>query len=192
MKKSYLLLIFMSFIFITFIITSCSTGRIDSLERKPDEAIIIAKVHVKNQKNGVTSKTDFIFDETTWGTYHVRADSKKYFYMKLPLGNHYLSRISIGDKSINLNEFFITFETKESKIYYIGDLSFELDMGANIGLMFGLIGALAYEGRSVVMPPVAVKNNFDSTTTYFNNLFKNTEPIYPCLIKIDSSMIGKK
>lgn len=189
--KTKLLFVFIIVISLSIIITSCSTGRIESLERNSDEAIIIAKVKVNNQNEDVTNDAVFLFDETAYGTYHVRTDLEEYFYMKIPLGNHYISRISIGSRSINLIDSFLTFETKESKIYYIGDLSFELDLGVNVGASFGLLGALAYEGRKVVMPPVAIKNNFERSKTYFNNIFKNVEIIYPNLVRIDSSNIGR-
>ena len=36
-----------------FMLTGCSTGRIASLNRKPNEAIIIAKIQIKNRNNFV-------------------------------------------------------------------------------------------------------------------------------------------
>lgn len=171
-------------------INGCSTGRIESTARTSGEAILIGKLNVINQGNDVSKSSSILFDETAWGTYGVVPDSKRYFYLKLPIGNHYLSRLNFeGDKSINMTNNYITLSLPESKIYYCGDLTFTTDLGTNMGSLFGAIGAISYETRDVDMPPLKVDINYEAAKNYFNAIITNREEIEMCILKIDTSQV---
>jgi hypothetical protein len=183
MKK--IIFLFLSIIF-SVILTACSTGRIDSLVRKPNEAIIIANVNIINNHYNETSNSVLMFDETSMGTFHVKPDGKSFIYMKLPIGKYNLSRIEIGNRSINLPKYYTNFEIRESKLYYIGDILTELELNVNVGSAFGLIGALAYEGRTVTLPPVKVYDNYINAVSYFKSIFPCNDTIIPCIMQVDT------
>ena len=63
-------------------ISGCSMGRIASLDRKPNEAIIIAKIQIKNGDSYVNNKWNFLLDERLWATWAVWPDEQNYIYMK--------------------------------------------------------------------------------------------------------------
>ncbi len=169
---------------------ACSTGRIESTARTSGEAILIGKLRVINQGDDVSKSSSILFDETAWGTYGVVPDSKQYFYLKLPIGNHYLSRLNLeGDKSINMTNNYITLSLPESRIYYCGDLTFTTDLGTNVASMLGVIGALSYETRDVDMPPLKVEMNYPEAKNYFNAIINNREEIEMCILKIDTLQV---
>lgn len=174
---------------IILIVTACSNGRIESLERKPNESIVIAKLKIMNYDEDVTEDSGVLFDEILWGTYGVLPDDSCFIYLKLPVGNHYLARIANGNKSINLPETMLRFETPESKIYYLGDITVKLELDMNISAAFGLIGAMAYEGRNVKQPPFTVDNKIEDAKKYFNSMFPSNETITQCKFYCDSTSV---
>ena len=64
-----------------FMITGCSTGRIASLNRKPNEAIIIANIQIKNGDSYLNNKWNFLLDERLWAKLAVWPDSAKRVWM---------------------------------------------------------------------------------------------------------------
>jgi hypothetical protein len=193
MKKSKYLVLGLLLI---LVITGCSTGRINSLERKSNECIVIAKVYIKNYGEDFTYGSRFFFDGRTRSVVPVYPDDFYYIYFKLTLGNHFLGRIENDDRSINLYDDYLRFETPESKIYYLGDISTELSLDMNYGsflYVFGAIGGIVgnriYENRSVKQPKMVIENRIGEAITYFNSIFENKEEIIQCKIYNDSTNI---
>lgn len=179
-----------SYVLLCLIIISCGTGRISNLERKPNEAIVIAKMRIIDKRNNITKSSGILFDETFWNKYSVNPDDSSYIYIKLPLGKHYIARIEYGSKSQNLPENLITFNTPESRIYYIGDINMQLfTLEANYGFKYGIIGTILYETRDVDTPLIYVENNYIDAKTYFTNLFPTNEEIILSIAEIDSNFL---
>jgi hypothetical protein len=180
------IIIFCSSLIFAILLLSCATGRIESLTRLPNEAIVIAKLKILNFGDDETSNTHLLFNERAWGTYHVKPDDSNYIYMKLPIGKHNLARVSIEDRSINIPDTYTSFVIPEGKIYYIGDISTKLRLRPNLGFMFGLLGALAYESRSLELPEIIVENNINQATSYFKKMFPSSDTIYTSIMNVDT------
>ncbi len=171
-----------TFLIIGFIIISCGTGRIDNLERKPDEAIVIAKMRIIDEEYDITQESEIFFSKEG-----VSADAASYVYFKIPCGRNNISRIETSYGSQNLQSYLIRYIVPESKIYYIGDISLKFDIPANWqAIAFGLIGHLAYESRDVENPDVEIKDNFESAKTHFKKLFPTNEEIYKSIAVFDT------
>ena len=91
--------------------------------------------------------------------------------MKLPLGKHFLSGIAFNNRSINLTDKLLKFETPENKIYYLGDINIILSLDFNDTFTNGLIGALEYDNRSKTPPAIWIDNKIKNAKFYFNSLF---------------------
>ena len=130
-----------------FIITGCSTGRIASLNRKPNEAIIIAKIQIKNGDSYLNNKWNFLFDERLWAKWAVWPDEQNYIYMKVPVGKHFIALLQYKEFHKNIPDNYLTIDIKENKIYYIGDLvlnwTIDKKMDATIYYGGGAIGGAA-------------------------------------------------
>jgi hypothetical protein len=138
------------------IISACSSGRIDSLEKRADECIVIAKVFIKNYNKDITRESTLSFDAIVWSLFDVKPDDSCYIYLKLPLGKHFHGRIEYIRGSINLPKRMLVFETPESKVYYLGHISTELSLETHLSLFAGIVGWITYESRDVEKPPVLV------------------------------------
>ncbi|MDT3738782.1 MAG: hypothetical protein RO257_04700 [Candidatus Kapabacteria bacterium] len=176
-----------TFLIIGFIIISCGTGRIDNLERKPDEAIVIAKMRIRNLHENITNSATIFFDKSFWGTLYVKADDSSYIYLTLPIGRHYLSSIAENIESQGLPSDLITFELPESKIYYIGEINMRFNLDKNWGIYFGLLGQLLYDSRPVIPPFIFVEDNYEDAKGYFTKLFPTDEIIYKSIAAFDST-----
>lgn len=168
-------------------IAACGTGRIESLYRQPDEAIVIAKVKLLDGKDNRTDEGKIFFG----GANGVEPDDSGYVYFKVYTGKYYFARVQMGNESVKLPKTYTSFEIPESKIYYIGDITAYLNMEFNYGAGFGLLGALAYEGRHVRVPPVNVENNYEKDTYYFKNIFPMQDTIIPVIMRVDSAQLQK-
>lgn len=62
------------------LITGCSTGRITTLNRKPNEAIIIAKIQIQNGDSYLNNKWNLLLDERLWAKWAVWPDEKLYLH----------------------------------------------------------------------------------------------------------------
>lgn len=107
--------------------------------------------------------------------------------MKIPVGLHYLARIEIDSKSLNIPETFTSFETSKGGLYYIGDITTCVELDFNAGMMFGLMGGLAYEIRQVDPPQIYVDNNYNDAVKYFKSKFPTDEPIILNLMQADTT-----
>ena len=105
-----------------FLITGCSTGRITSLNRNPNEAIIIAKIQIKDGDTYLNNKWNFLLDERLWAKWAVLPDEHNYIYMKLPVGKHFIALLQYNGLHKNIPDNYLTIDIKENKIYYIGDI----------------------------------------------------------------------
>jgi hypothetical protein len=170
------------FVFISFIIISCGSGRIENLERKPNEAIVIAKMKIIDEEYDITQESEIFFSKEG-----VSADAASYVYFKIPCGRNNISRIETSYGSQNLQSYLLRYLVPESKIYYIGDISLKFDISANWqAIAFGLLGNWAYENRDVENPEVDITDNFESAKTHFKNLFPNNEEIYKSIAVFDT------
>ncbi|MDT3738781.1 MAG: hypothetical protein RO257_04695 [Candidatus Kapabacteria bacterium] len=181
-------------VLLCLIIISCGSGRISNLERKPDEAIMIAKLNFKDDRKTFTKSSIICFDDDVLA---VKPDDSCYIYFKLPLGRHYISRVFNRNTNSNqkLPDSLIWFVTNESKIYYIGDIYLNMDIDYNgsvlIGGLLGAVASVAYEHRNVYNPDVYVEDNFESAKSHLTKLFPTNETIYRSLVEFDSLYIIK-
>jgi hypothetical protein len=165
----------------SFIIISCSTGRtgrIENLDRKPNEAIVFAKMNIKDGDKNITKETFIVFNSLSNIAQAVKPDGSSFIYFKLPIGKHFISKISNETASQKLPEYFITFEIPESKIYYIGDINMVFDLDYNWGIYAGVIGQIGYDLRKVDLPYASIKDNFSSSKDYILKIFPTSEEIY--------------
>jgi hypothetical protein len=185
---------------LTLIVIACSTGRINSLERRADECIVIAKVKILNYNEDITKESTLSFDGIVWSHYKVEPDDSSYIYFKLPLGKHFLGRIEYNGRSINLPKRMLVFETPESKVYYLGHISTELSLensypplflGTSGLQMVGLstLGWMAYETREVYHHPILIENKIKEAQIYFDFLFPYNVKITRCAIKVDTTKV---
>ena len=174
-------------------ISGCSMGRIASLDRKPNEAIIIAKIQIKNGDSYVNNKWNFLLDERLWAKWAVCPDEQNYIYMKVPVGKHFIALLQYNGFHKNIPDNYLTIDIKENKIYYIGDivLNWTIDKGKDATNYYGggAIGALAGTIADSKQPGEYIKvdivDNYDETTKYFISKFPNSQPIEKELMKIN-------
>jgi hypothetical protein len=172
---------------LSILFISCGTGgRIKSLNRDFNEAIIIAKVDIFNNEEPASEYSIVFFDQYTSGSYAVKPDKNNYIYKKILVGKHHIAKIQMGNRSIKLPITYTGFETPEGKIYYIGDLTADLKLDFNVGAMFGLLGAIAYEERTVSVPSIRVVNNYEKAVTYFKTIFPCKDTILQSIMVVDS------
>jgi hypothetical protein len=176
-----------------FLIAGCGSGRTASLNRKPNEAIIIAKVQIRNGGSFLNKKWNFLLDERLWAKWAVCPDENNYIYMKVPLGKHFIALLQYSNLHKNVPDNYLTFNIKENKIYYIGDIIFNWTIDKKndatkyngMGAMGGIIGAMSESKKTGEYIKVNIIDNFDETTKYFNSKFANSEPIEKEFLKVN-------
>mgnify|MGYP006117190027 CR=1 FL=1 len=167
------------YILLTFLIVSCSTGRITTTETKPNEAIIFGKLTFENSQELENKKILMHFNERLWGKYAVWLDDNGYFYMKLPLEKNHIAlleyREGIGFYK-NIPENYISINIPDSdKIYYVGDIAFtwtpkDEDKRKQGGATGAIIEA-KQDGNNI---PVTI-NSTETTINYFRQKFPNNK-----------------
>ncbi|MCI2082895.1 MAG: hypothetical protein LKK19_03350 [Bacteroidales bacterium] len=182
---------------VCMILTSCGTGRILTTERKPDEAIIIAKVRIENGDSYIGNKWNLLLDERLWGKMAVWPDENNYIYMKVPVGKHFIALLQYKALHKNIPENYLTFETDTSAVYYIGDIvihwkiNSETDenrSGRNAkvgGAVGGVFGAVSNSKEPGTRLDVDVTDNYDETTAYFKSRFGYDQEIRKSLLKVN-------
>ena len=167
-----------------FILNSCGTGRITSLEKKTDEAIIIAKVQIKNGEVYLDNKWNFLLDERLLAKWAVWPDDQHYIYMKVPLGKHFIALLQYNEFSKNIPDDYLTIDITESKIYYIGDITlhWNIDKKADIQNRNGVAGAIQDSKKAGAYISVDVIDNYDTAVKYFNSKFPNDATIEKTLL----------
>jgi len=179
-------------IVICLVFTSCSTGRIVSLDRKTNEAIILAKIQIKNGDSFIGNKWNFLLDERLWAKWAVWPDNENYIYMKVPVGEHFIALLQYKGLQKNIPDNYLTIDTKENGIYYLGDIVIHWPInsktdGANYssgGALGGALGTIAASKQGGTSLDVDIVDNYDETTAYFKSKFKCDQTIYKSLIKI--------
>jgi len=175
------------------LVTGCSTGRITSLSRKPNEAIIIAKIQIKNGDSYLDNKWNFLLDERLWAKWAAWPDKQNYIYMKVPIGKHFIALLQYKGFHKNIPDNYLTIDITENKIYYIGDivLNWTIDKAKDAvkynggGAIGGIAGAVANSKKSGEYIKVDVVDNYDETTKYFTSKFSNSQLIEKKLLKIN-------
>lgn len=173
-------------------VTGCSTGRITSLNRKPNEAIIIAKIQVRNGDSYLNNKWNFLLDERLWAKWAVWPDEQNYIYMIVPVGKHFIALLQYNGFHKNITDNYLTIDIKENKIYYIGDivLNWTIDKEKDAtnyhggGAIGGAAGAITDSKKQGENIKVEIVDNYDETTKYFNSKFANSQRIEKELMKI--------
>ncbi len=176
-----------------FLTIGCSTGRITSLNRKTNEAIIIAKIQIKDGNTYLNNKWNLLLDERLWAKWAVWPDEQNYIYMKVPVGKHFIALLQYKGFQKNISDNYLTIDIKENKIYYIGDivLNWTIDKekdvanyngGGAIGGAASTIGDSKKPGEYI---KVEIVDNYDETTKYFISKFPNSQPIEKELMKIN-------
>jgi hypothetical protein len=165
----------------------CGSGRISTLDRDQNEAIIIAKVQIKNGNKILDNKWNFLFDERLQGSLAVWPDDQNYIYMKIPLGKHFISLIQYYPYSKTLPDDYLTIDIKENKIYYIGDILFHWTIDErNDASRNGIIGAMADSKKNGSRIKVEISDNYDNTVKYFNALFPNNQKTEKEILKVNN------
>jgi len=176
-----------------FLTIGCSTGRITSLNRKTNEAIIIAKIQIKDGNTYLNNKWNLLLDERLWAKWAVWPDEQNYIYMKVPVGKHFIALLQYNGFQKNIPDNYLTIDIKENKIYYIGDivLNWTIDKekdAANYnggGAIGGAAGTIADSKKPGEYIKVEIVDNYDETTKYFTLKFSNSQPIEKELMKIN-------
>ena len=179
---------------ITFVLvtTNCSAGNLKNLNRKPNEAIIIAKIQIKNGESFLNNKWSLLLNERLWAKWCARPDDNNYIYMKVPVGKNFIALVQTNDGyHKNIPNDSMSIDIKENKIYYIGDvvLYWTIDKKTDRvnynggGALGGVIGAIAESKKIGDCLKADVTDNYKETTEYFNSKFPNSELIEKELLK---------
>lgn len=175
--------------------TNGYAGRIKNLNRKPNEAIIFAKIQIKNGDAFLNNKWNFLLNERLLAKWCVWPDDQNYIYMKVPAGKtHFIALLQYGASHKNIPDNYLTINIKENKIYYIGDIVIHWTIDTKKdrsnyyggGVVGGVAGAIAESKKTGEYLVVDVVDNFDETTKYFNSKFPSSEIIEKELLKINS------
>ncbi|MCK4654270.1 MAG: hypothetical protein KAU01_07485 [Candidatus Cloacimonetes bacterium] len=166
----------LSIIFLSvLILTACVANKqLTTLQREPNESIIVGKIKVLYNGNDVTDKSYLCFNERATGKYDYKPDSTGYIITKLPVGDGFLSRITYTNIIYNLPKDMALFHVSDSnKIHYIGDLTVNwVGPKSKISGMFGLVGAIIDELNNDGDLEVYAINNQNETMKYFYNKFQ--------------------
>lgn len=187
----------LSMLAITLVLISanCSAAKLKNLIRKPNEAIIVAKIQIKNGDSFRDNKWSLLFNERLWAKWCSKPDDQNYIYMKVPLGKSFIALIQTNDGyHTNIPNDYLSIDIKENKIYYIGDivLYWTIDkktprLGYNGGgALGGVLGAVSDSKKLGEYLKADVIDNYNETTVYFNTKFTNTELIEKELLKINT------
>ena len=175
-------------ILLTFISINCNAGRIKNLNRKPNEAIIIAKIQIKNGDSFLSNKWNFLLNERLLAKWSVWPDDQNYIYMKVPIKKNFMALLQYDGYSKNIPDNYLTIDIKESKIYYVGDIviHWTIDQKKDrANYSGGVIGAIAESEKKGDFLDVDVIDYYNETTSYFNSKFQNTELIEKELLKMN-------
>ncbi|MDP4239463.1 MAG: hypothetical protein Q8904_08350 [Bacteroidota bacterium] len=171
---------------LAFVSTNCSAARIKNLNRKPNEAIIIAKIQIKNGESFLNNKWNFLLNERLFAKWSVWPDDQNYIYMKVPIRKNFMALLQYDGYSKNIPDNYLTIDIKESKIYYIGDIVIHWTIDPKkdrANFSGGAIGAIAESQKKGAFLEVDVIDNYNETTAYFNSKFQNSELIEKELLK---------
>ena len=190
--KQILSILAIVFVFIT---PNCSAAvRIKNLDRKPNEAIIVAKIQIKNGDSFLNNKWSLLLNERLWAKWCAKPDDQSYIYIKVPLGKHFIALLQTNDGyHKNIPNDYLSIDIKENKIYYIGDivLYWPIDKKTDRvnynggGALGGAIGAIKESKKIGEYLKADVTDNYNETTAYFNSKFPNSELIQKELMKIN-------
>ena len=177
---------------LVIISTNCNASKLKNLTRKPNEAIIIAKIQIKNGDTFLNNKWSLLFNERLWAKWAARPDDANYIYLKVPLGKSFIALVQTNDGyHKNIPNDSLSIDIKESKIYYIGDivLNWTIDKKTDRvsynggGALGGALGAIAESKKIGDCLKADVTDNYKETTEYFNSKFPNSELIEKELLK---------
>jgi hypothetical protein len=172
--------------------TSCGTGRIATLDRKAKEAIIVAKIQIKNGDSFIGNKWNLLLDERLLAKWAVWPDENNYIYMKVPVGEHFVALLQYNGLHKNIPDKYLTIDVKDNGIYYIGDIVIHWPINpktdaanyAGGGALGGALGAVADSKQAGEYLKVDVVDNYDETTAYFISKFKYDQIINKSLLRI--------
>lgn len=180
---------------LVLITTNCYASKLKSLIRKPNEAIIIAKIQIKNGDTFLNNKWSLLFNERLWAKWAARPDEENYIYLKVPIGKSFIALVQTNDGfHKNIPNDSLSIDIKESKIYYIGDivLYWTIDKKTDRtsynggGALGGALGAIAESKKIGDCLKAEVIDNYNATTAYFNTKFSNSELVEKELLKTSS------
>jgi len=164
----------------------CGTGRISTLDRESNEAIIIANVQIINGNNTLDNKWNFLFDERLTGNLAVWPDEKNYIYMIVPIGKHFISLLQYYPYIKTIPDNYLSININENKIYYIGDIKFYWNIDENNDRVTGgLLGAISDSNKDGDFINVEINDNYDNAIKYFNSKFINNQKIEKELLIIN-------
>lgn len=179
-------------LFLALFSLGCSTGRIaTTANTKPNETIVFGKLTLDSSRPLASEKIVLHFNERLWGKHTVWLDESGYFYMKLPLGNHFLSLLEYRDnigfyKNLPPNYISVNL-TEPEKVYYIGDIYLtwtpvELaDMRQNKGV----VGAIAEAEKKGEYVPASVESSQQTVNFFKQKFIDNQKEIVTELVTIE-------
>jgi hypothetical protein len=174
--------------------TNSYAGRIKNLNRKPNEAIIFAKMQIQNGDVFLNNKWNFLLNERLWAKWCAWPDDQNYIYMKVPAGKtNFIALLQYDSYHKNIPDNYLTIDIKDNKIYYIGDIVIHWTIDSKKdrsnynggGALGGMAGAVAESKKLGEFLIVDVVDNFEETTKYFNSKFPSSEIIEKELLKIN-------
>jgi len=172
-------------VFVAVTLIGCGSGRITTLEKDQNEAIVVGRLTITNDGEDISNKSNILFDERTWATYAVWPDDNNYIYLKLPIGKHFIAFLQHSGYNKNFPDDYAVIELPESKIYYIGDLTIILHLSESDEAKTGIAGAVEDINKEVEKIPIDVSDNYDTTIKYFNQKFNNTVIIEKSLLQLN-------
>lgn len=181
MRKTFY---YSTILLLSAILVSCSSGRIDSIERGPNEAIVIARYTLDDVGDDVTQESSLRFDSKLLDDISVSPDEANYIYFKMPIGEFYLASIYTKGKSQNIGENFFTITIPDGNIYYIGNISITGALHKHHHLPGGIIGLLADQNHICVDPLIKIENDYEKDVKYFRSLFNTDEKIHELKVVI--------
>jgi len=172
-------------VFVAVTLAGCGSGRITTLEKDQNEAIVVGRLTITNDGEDISNKSNILFDERAWATYAVWPDDSNYIYLKLPIGKHFIAFLQHSEYYKNFPDNYAVIELLESNIYYIGDLTINLHLGESDVSGIGVAGALKDINKEGEKIPIDVSDNYDTTIKYFNQKFNNTDTIEKSLLQLN-------
>lgn len=170
----------------------CGTGRIASTSStKPNETIVFGKLTLDSSRPLANEKILIHFNERLWGKHTVWLDESGYFYMKLPLGNHFISLLEYRDNIgfyKNLPDNYISVNlTEAEKVYYIGDIYItwtpvELADMRRSGGVIGAIGEAEKKGEYI---PVSVEPSQQTIDFFKQKFYSNQKEVVYELVAVE-------
>ena len=166
------------FLLSVIIITSaCSSNKqLITLDREPNEAIVVGKLKVLYNDEDVTTKSRILFNELTKGEFSYKPDSTGYIITKLPVGEAFFSNIAYTNFSYKFQREDALFQLSNTNdVYYIGDIVVNwigpkykvVVVGLVPALLVSILDAITNDGDLELY----VEDNQDAALEYFNNRF---------------------